>query len=275
MLVKGAPGAHSRLPGGVYLQAQGMEAGMESKGFLVDMKKTKFLVSGDSHDVLEKSGKCPFAVCCSGVGCNSILCSQCMLWVHKQCSGMTKQLVLDENYVHPKYKGESRPIDGRTVTEVDVDSTMLDVETTFCYLGDMLCFGGGYESAIAWRCCVAWGKFRKLLPVLSTRNHSPRIRDKVYEACVRSAMLHDCETGDQITLNCSGSATMTVLWSVGSVVSKTEMKYPQLHPWSQWLSVVFSLIYNFFESVFIMIRYPVVSRPGLTWWPNNVHGKSE
>ena len=71
---------------------------------------------------------------------------------------------------------------------------MLDVEATLCYLGDMLCSGGGCDIAIAARCCVAWGKFRKLLPALTTRHLSPRIRDKVYEACVRSAMLHDSET---------------------------------------------------------------------------------
>ena len=65
---------------------------------------------------------------------------------------------------------------------------MLDVEATFCYLGDMLCSGGACDSAIAARCCVARGKFRKLLPVLTTRHLSPRICDKVFEACVRSAI---------------------------------------------------------------------------------------
>ena len=32
--------------------------------------------------------------------------------------------------------------------------------------------GSNCDSAIADRCCVAWGKFRKLLPVLTTRYHS-------------------------------------------------------------------------------------------------------
>ena len=82
----------------------------------------------------------------------------------------------------------SWPINGPTVTEVDVDRTMLDVEATFCYLGDMLCSDGGYDSAIAAKCCVARGKFRKLLPVLTSRHLSPRIHG------VRSAMLHGSET---------------------------------------------------------------------------------
>ena len=66
---------------------------------------------------------------------------------------------------------------------------MLDVEATFCYLGDMLCSSGGIAAR-----CVAWGKFKKLFPVLTTRHFSPRIRGKVYGACVHSAMLHGSET---------------------------------------------------------------------------------
>ena len=61
------------------------KAGMESKGFCVNMKRTKFLAPGDGHDVLRKSGKYPWAVCCNYVSINSIVCSQCMLWVHEKC----------------------------------------------------------------------------------------------------------------------------------------------------------------------------------------------
>ena len=138
------------------------------------------------------------AVGVSAVGSNSILCSQYMLWVHETWSGIIKRLVEHPNYICPRHKGESRPIDGWPVTEVDVDSTMLDVEVTFCYpgcyLGDMLCSGGACDSAISARCCVAWGKFRKLLPVLTSRHLTHKICGKVYEACVRSVMLHGSET---------------------------------------------------------------------------------
>ena len=62
---------------------QAWKADKESKGFHLNRKKTKFLVSEDDQDVLQKFGKNPCAFCC-------------------------------------------------TVTEVDVDGTMLDVEATFC-----------------------------------------------------------------------------------------------------------------------------------------------
>ena len=68
------------------------KAGMESKGLCVNMKK--FLVPGDDHDGFQKSGKYPCAVCCSGVGRTH---SVCMLWIHKTCSGISKQLAEGPN----------------------------------------------------------------------------------------------------------------------------------------------------------------------------------
>ena len=153
-----------------------------------------------------------------------------MLWVNKKYNGIIKRLVSNENYVCPRCKGESWPIDGRTVTEVDVDSTMLDVEDTFCYLGDMLCSSGDCDSAIAARCCVAWGKFRKLLPVLTTRHLSPRICGKVYEACVHSAMLHGSkmwvQNNPKLRWLCRNYSIM-IHWIC--VVWKTKTKYLQLY----------------------------------------------
>ena len=46
-------------------------------------------------------------------------------------------IVANPNYVCPRCRGQTRPIDGRPVTQVDVDGTLLDVEASFCYLGDI------------------------------------------------------------------------------------------------------------------------------------------
>ena len=90
--------------------------------------------------------------------------------------------------------GEAGPRDGRTVIEVVVDSFMVDVEATFCYQVICCVSGGGCDSAIAASGGVAWGKFRKRLPLLTTRHLSPKICGKVYETCICSAMLHVSET---------------------------------------------------------------------------------
>ena len=103
--------------------------------------------------MLKKSGKYPCALCCSGFGSCSLECSQWNLWVHRRCSG----------------------IDGRTVTEMDIEDTMLDVEATLWYL----CSGGGCDNAMAAKYCMVRGK------------------------CVCSAMLHGSETWGPTLLTCS------------------------------------------------------------------------
>ena len=133
---------------------------MENKGLIVNMKKTKLMIIEPGLDVLRDSGAFPFAVCWSSVGENAIKCSQCTLCVYNKCSGLQGRLVANPNYVCPRCHGQVCPIDGRPVTQVDVDGTLLDVEASFCYLGDMLSAGGGCSLVIITRCCTAWGSSR-------------------------------------------------------------------------------------------------------------------
>ena len=58
----------------------------------------------------------------------------------------------------------------------------------------MLCASGGCALAIATSCSTAWGKFRKLLPILTSKHVSPLTLGKVCSACVRPALLHGSET---------------------------------------------------------------------------------
>ena len=116
-----------------------------------------------------------------------------MYWVHKKCSGV-RSLAEDLDYVCPRCCDQARQVDNRLVTQVDVDGTQLDVESNFCYLGDMLCAGGGCKLTIVTRCRTAWGKFKRLLPILTSKHVSIRTRGKVFNACVRSALLHCSET---------------------------------------------------------------------------------
>ena len=108
------------------------------------MKKTKFMLTGAGLDILRDSRAFPCAVCRSGVEANSISCSQCKLWVHKKCISIKGRLNLTPDYVCPRILDQARPIDGRPITQVEVDGTLFDVEASLCYLDDMLSAGGGY-----------------------------------------------------------------------------------------------------------------------------------
>ena len=58
----------------------------------------------------------------------------------------------------------------------------------------MLSSGGGCTQAIIARCRVAWGKFKRLLPILTNKHLSLEARGRVFDACVCSALLHRSET---------------------------------------------------------------------------------
>ena len=66
------------------------------------MKETKFMISGAGLDMLRDCGDFPCTVCQSGVGANSISCSQYKLWVHKKCSGIKGRLNVNPDYVCPR-----------------------------------------------------------------------------------------------------------------------------------------------------------------------------
>ena len=169
--------------------------GMEAKGFRVNMVKTMFLASGIGLDVLKDSGKFPCAVCRTGVGEASILCTECNHWVHKKCTGL-KVITPDPTYKCPRCRGDPgvRPIDGRPFVKVQVGECELDSVGSYCYLGDMFSAGGGCTTAVIARCRSAWAKFRQLLPLLTARSLSLKSKGRIFSSCVRGALLHASET---------------------------------------------------------------------------------
>ena len=137
-----------------------------------------------SEKVIHSTDTC--AVCRTGVGSNSIFCNGCKHWMHKKCSGL-KRLKKDPDYRCTRCQGTARPLDGRPQKEVRVGPDKLEVEASFCYLGDMLSAAGGCELSTTTRVKTAWKKFKDLLPVLSSRHLSFKTRGRVYSSCVRSA----------------------------------------------------------------------------------------
>ena len=69
-----------------------------------------------------------------------------------------------------------------------------DMVDQFCYLGDILSAGGGAEASTIARVRSGWKKFRELLPLLTSRVFSHKVKGKLYSACVRSVMLYASET---------------------------------------------------------------------------------
>jgi len=70
----------------------------------------------------------------------------------------------------------------------------LECVDRFCYLGDIIESGRGCEEGSRTGVKCAWGKFRELLPILTGRGFSARLKGKIWQACVQSMMVYGSET---------------------------------------------------------------------------------
>ena len=61
---------------------------VENRGMRVIMNKTKVMISGEWQKVTQKAVRWLCGVCGRGVCNNSIQCTSCKQWVHKNCSGI-------------------------------------------------------------------------------------------------------------------------------------------------------------------------------------------
>ena len=182
---------------------------LENKGMKVNIDKTK--VMGGKQKVIEQDkGLFPCAVCHRGVGRNSIQCKACGKWLHKKCSGvkgrLTVKSILSEcaKCVASRNTTEARdPKEGEEVpqnkdggkVEIEIEKGVrVEMVHNFCYLGDIIDVNGGVETAITRRIQKAWCKFRELRPILTRKGLAPKIKGRVYSACVRSTMVYGSET---------------------------------------------------------------------------------
>ena len=159
----------------------------------VNMGKTKVMISGRDLHTLQTSGKYPCALCRKGVRKNSIFCSGCLFWVHKECSDIPGRLAEDPAFRCRRCLGNAPVIVGRPCVEVQLIVGKLDVFDNFVYLGDCICPAGGCELATIKRYRSAWGKFRELLPLLTCKAISLNTRGQIFNSFVRRTLLYSPE----------------------------------------------------------------------------------
>ena len=102
---------------------------LESKGLKVNIRKSKFMISGKDFHTFQTSGKYPCAVCRKGVEKNLIFCSG--------CSFSMSSLFEDPDFSCRRCLGNARPIDGRPCVEVQLAEGKLDVVDNFVYLSEV------------------------------------------------------------------------------------------------------------------------------------------
>ena len=83
---------------------------------------------------------------------------------------------------------------------------------SFCYLGDRSNASGGSEAAAIARTRIEWIKFRECGELLYGRKFSLKMKGRIYQSCVRSAMLYGSETW------CLRENEMTILIRTGKAM---------------------------------------------------------
>jgi len=78
-------------------------------------------------------------------------------------------------------------VTGTGFTSIDFGvNANLELVDKFCYLGDMLSVDGDADAAVENRIRIGWNKFRQLVPLLTSRYISLKVRGRLYSSCVRS-----------------------------------------------------------------------------------------
>ena len=121
---------------------------------------------------------------------------ECLRWVHKRCSGISGKLKSNVDFHCRRcLEGEHGLFQSVLVKEVVIETNVkLECVPKFCYLGDTLGAGGGVDEAARARVRCAWAKFKELLPILTARGASHRMKGKIFRACVQSVLIYGTET---------------------------------------------------------------------------------
>lgn len=145
------PWYYHRLTGGVRGKPWAWKAWMEQKGLSVNMKKIKFMISGSGPDILKDTGE--FKV-------------QWHPWqaVWRAWFCLLKMSMTGKMYWWlPCLRQACRQ----------------HVENELCYWCKMLGASGACGNAVTTRCCVALGRFRKMLTVPTSRHLSFNFHGRV------------------------------------------------------------------------------------------------
>jgi len=165
---------------------------VENRGIRVNMNKTKAMISGEWQKVMQKAVIWPCGVCGRSIGNNSIQCASCQNWVHRKCGIKGSMYKVMKTFV---CRGCLNSITDTGCTSVDIGANAnLELLDKFSDFGDISSVYGEADAGVETRIRIGWNKFRQLVPLLTNKNISLIVRERLYSGCVQSSMLHRSET---------------------------------------------------------------------------------
>ena len=203
----------------------------ESKRLKMNLMKTKIMVNSSKDEVL-KSIVDPCAKCGKRVMANSVMCTKCGKWVHGRCArikritstlakGFVCKLCVDTK------EGIMEPSEELSFYD------QADFVKSFCYLGDRLNASGRSEAAVTARTRVGWIQFREYGELLYGRKFSVKMKERIYQSYVRSAMLYgnkmQClRENEMVILRRTKKAMMTAMCKVKVIEKRTSQELMSL-----------------------------------------------
>ena len=123
---------------------------------------------------------------------NSVMCSKCDKWVHGSCAKMKRMTSTLAKYFVCE-------LCANTMEEIvepceEIFSNQVEFVKSICYLGNRLNASGGSEAAVTARNRIGWIKFRECGELLYGRKFLLKMKGRICQSCVRSAMPYGSDT---------------------------------------------------------------------------------
>jgi len=115
---------------------------------------------------------------------NSIQCTSCQKWVHWKCSSIKGSMYkVMKTFI---CRGCVIPVTGTGHTSVDIGvNANLELVDKFCYSDDMLSADGDADAAVENRIQIGWNTFKQLVPLLTNKDISLKVREIVQWLCAK------------------------------------------------------------------------------------------
>ena len=158
----------------------------------MNLKKTKVIVSGSKGEVL-KSKVDPCVKCSKRVMANLMMCTKCGKWVHGRCAKTKRVTSTHANGFVCELCVDTK--EGIVKSGVEISFfDQVNFVKSYCFLGDRLNASGGSEAAVTARMRIEWIKFRECGELLYGRKFLLKMKGRINQSCIRSAMLYGSET---------------------------------------------------------------------------------
>lgn len=171
------------------MKLQICKQGLEWKDHRINLANTK--VSSPVSRMAGKSRLC--ATCRSNIGMTSVKFTQWIFWIPWTYTSINRKFTEKIDFMWVRFTGAMLLGNAR---EMHPSPTRMYLEIVggFCYVADKSCSERECSESMAGRKIIGWANLGEFLLLLASNRLTLRIKGRVNDACIRTAMLQNCES---------------------------------------------------------------------------------